>query len=573
MTSRNIQRQFAATFLWAGMLAAQPLSYTLLDPGADPKPEPRVDGTIVYDPAERRILMFGGSASGVRNDLWAYSLTQRRWTELRPDGEKPPARLGHTAVLDTARMRMLVFGGQASGFFDDTWAYDLARNRWSRLATGGGAAPSRRYGHSGIYDTARDRMIVSHGFTDAGRFDDTWSLDLATDTWSDISPPRGRPLRRCLHHAVYDAAGNQMLLFGGCASGAGPCPLGDLWSFDLARGGWTQLTGSGSKPPAREHYGLAFDSVRRRMVVFGGAGPANLNDTWEYDPAPRVWRETPLAGPVPAARSRHQGTFADGRGVTFFFGGASSAGLTNELWMLGPGFVQAAPPELSRAGVVNTFSGQTDRGVAPGEIVSLYGSGLGPLEGFSLGLDPLTGRLPVSGPGVNVTFNGIAAPLYFVSATQLNVQAPYELQGASEATVRVTVNGTASEAVSVPVLPTAPGLFPRAFHTSGAMVTGENPVAPGDVVVLFATGQGLTNPASISGAIPSGGVYPEPIAPLKLTIGGSVAEVLFRGQAPGTVGVTQLNVRVPAGLARGDAPVTLRVGEGESQPGVTIPIR
>lgn len=559
---------------WAGMLCAQPLSYTRLDPGAGPHPEPRVDGAIVYDSAEGRVLMFGGSASaGVSNDLWSYSLAQRRWTELRPDGDKPPARLGHTAVFDTVRRQMLIFGGQASGFFNDTWAYDLARNRWSRLAAGGGAGPSRRYGHSGIYDAARDRMIVSHGFTDAGRFDDTWALDLSTGTWRDISPARGRPLRRCLHHAAYDAAGQQMLLYGGCASGAGPCPLGDLWSFDLVAGGWTELTGSGRRPPPRDHYGLAFDSVRRRMVVFGGAGPGNLNDTWEFDPASRLWSETALAGAAPAARSRHQGTFADGRGVAFFFGGASSAGPGNELWMLGPGLAPPAQPEVSRAGVVNAFSGQVGRGVAPGEIVSVYGSGLGPLEGVSLGLDPGTGRLPVSGPGVSVTFNGIAAPLYFVSAAQLNVQVPYELQGAAEASIRVNVNGTASEAVAVPVLPTAPGLFPRAFDARGVMVGGDTPAAPGDVVVLYATGQGVTSPASVTGAIPTAGVFAEPIAPLTLTIGGVAAEVLFKGQAPGTAGVMQLNVRVPAGLGRGDAPVTLRVGDADSQTGVSIPIR
>lgn len=101
-----------------------------------------------------------------------------------------------------------------------------------------------------MLDSARDRMIISHGFTDEGRFDDTWALNLSTNRWQDISPSSNRPLRRCLHHAVLDAEGNQMLLYGGCASGFGPCPLGDLWSFDLTTQRWTERSG-GLKPPER----------------------------------------------------------------------------------------------------------------------------------------------------------------------------------------------------------------------------------------------------------------------------------------------------------------------------------
>lgn len=549
---------------------AQPLSYTLVE-AEGTKPSARFDGTIAYDPAGRRVILFGGSGNGELNDLWSYSLAQRRWEELRPEGDKPPARLGHTLVLDSRRQRLVLFGGQASGFFNDTWAYDLAQNRWSRIAADG-AAPSRRYGHSAILDAERDRMIVSHGFTNSGRFDDTWALDLATGTWRDISPSSGRPLRRCLHHAVYDAAGGQMLLYGGCASGFGPCPLGDLWSFDLASHRWTEITGS-AKPPAREHYGLSYDNVRNRMIVFGGTGAGLLGDTWEFDPRSRSWREAEIMGPAPSARSRHHGVFAEGRGVTFFFGGTTASSLSNDLWMLGPAFAAPPRPELSRTGVVNASSGSADGAVAPGELIALHGSGLGPIEGVALGLDPLTGTLPVSGPGVSVSINGIPAPLMFVSANQINAQVPYEIEGSAEAVIRATVNGAVSDAVTVRIEGAKPGLFNQAFRPDGSTVNAENPALRGEVIVLLATGQGVTVPPSRTGAIPDDGVNAVPAAPVTLTVGGSQTELLYRGQAPGMVGVLQLNARVPEDLEPGaETPIALRVGSADAR-SITIPVR
>ncbi len=462
----------------------------------------------------------------------------------------------------------MVFGGQARGFFSDTWAYDLSANRWQRLAADG-AGPSRRYGHSGIYDAARDRMVISHGFTDSGRFDDTWAFEFATGAWRDISPS-ARPLRRCLHHAVYDGDANRMLMYGGCASPAGPCPLGDLWSFDLATNRWTEIL-SPARPPARQHYGIAFDSAGRRAILFGGSGPGRLNDTWEFDSRTNAWRQLEISGSPPPARSRHQGV-ADASGVSFFFGGSTPRGQTNELWMLGPPAVSSTPALFS-GGVVNAFSG-LGGAVAPGEIVSLYGAQLGPSEGLSLGVDAATGRLPVSGAGIEVTFNGVAAPLYFVSAGQLNVQVPYELPDAAEAAVVVTVNGSASERATVPLAPTHPGIFPRIFNADGSVNSPESPASPGGIVVLFATGQGATSPPTPSGAFPTGTAFPEPAAPASLSIGGLAADLLFRGQAPGTAGVMQLNVRIPVGLAPSNAtPVVLAVGAGVSQPGVTLAMR
>ena len=123
---------FVTIFLAAvGVAAAQPLQYMLQPTGAT-APAGRSDGTIVHDPAGQQLFLFRGSAPGARNDLWLYSLERKEWRELQPGGARPVPRWGHTLVLDAARRRLVLFGGQASGFFNDLWTYDIARGNWRR---------------------------------------------------------------------------------------------------------------------------------------------------------------------------------------------------------------------------------------------------------------------------------------------------------------------------------------------------------------------------------------------------------------------------------------------------------
>lgn len=402
-------------------------------------------------------------------------------------------------------------------------------------------------------------MVISHGFTDTGRFDDTWAFDLEINRWRDISPSSGRPLRRCLHHAVYDRANQRMLLFGGCASGAGPCPLGDLWSFDLVSERWREITGTGPSP--REHFGFAFDDANQRAIVFSGARASN--DTWAFDATANRWTQlTPSNAPI--ARARHQGVAISDRGTTVFFGGLAATGSTNDLWLLGPAFAAGSTPRFSAAGVADAFTGLTG-GIAPGELISIYGWDLGPIDPIAFGFDPVSETLPVSGPGLDVRFNGVPAPLYYASSGQLNVQVPYEIAGATSAELTVRVNGQSSDAVRIPVLPARPNLFPRVWNQDGSVNSRENPTSAGSAVVLYATGQGVTVPASRTGAKPMNGTYPTPAAPVTLNIGGSAATLLFAGQAPGTAGVMQINARVPEGLS-GEERAQLQVGGSLSAP-------
>jgi uncharacterized protein (TIGR03437 family) len=173
---------------------------------------------------------------------------------------------------------------------------------------------------------------------------------------------------------------------------------------------------------------------------------------------------------------------------------------------------------------------------------------------------------------VTVAVNGVEARLYYVSAGQVNVQIPYEVDGQQQASVSVSYKGAASPAQAIPIAASAPRLYPGIFNQDGSLNSPDRPAAARSIVILFATGQGVTSPQSVTGkvaAIP----YPGPAGPVRVPIGGQDAGIVFAGLAPDTAGVIQVNAIVPAGLVANTADVSLIVGGIPSQKGVTLAVR
>ncbi len=293
---------------------------------AGESPPARRDHSLVGD--GQRLYLFGGRNPAPLDDVWVYDLASANWSALT-SGDGPAARFGHNAVFDPSRGRMLLFGGQggAGGFFNDLWAFDFAGG-WSQLAATGGP-PSTRYGAAAAFDPA-GRLLVTHGFTDAGRFDDTWSLGLGGDIWTDVSPAGARPVERCLMRAAWDSGAAQLLMFGGQTTGT-PF-LGDLWSFDGAA--WREIAAD-PRPSPRNFYALAFDEASRRLFLFGGnsaAGP--LNDLWFFDPAAERWSQAGPEGAAPPPRAGHDAVWLPDSRRLIVFGGATASGDAADLWEL-----------------------------------------------------------------------------------------------------------------------------------------------------------------------------------------------------------------------------------------------
>jgi uncharacterized protein (TIGR03437 family) len=219
--------------------------------------------------------------------------------------------------------------------------------------------------------------------------------------------------------------------------------------------------------------------------------------------------------------------------------------------------------------------------IAPGEIVTIFGTGLGPASTVTAQLDS-RGNLASSLAGTQVIFDGTAAPLVYVSAQAVTAIVPYEIANQQSTLLTVTRNGQASPPLSLPVSPTAPAFFTAdtsgfgqvaATNSDGSYNTPQNGAAAGSVIALYATGEGQTSPAGSDGRI-ANSVYPTPIAPVSVQIGGIDAPIVYAGAAPQAVaGLFQLNVTVPAGVPRGPNSIVLKVGNAVSRPDATITVR
>jgi uncharacterized protein (TIGR03437 family) len=223
-------------------------------------------------------------------------------------------------------------------------------------------------------------------------------------------------------------------------------------------------------------------------------------------------------------------------------------------------------------------------GVAPGEIVTIFGASLGPVQGVGAGIDS-KGFIETTLANVTVLFNGFAAPILYASTGQINAIVPYELTGTSNASVEVMFGGARSNSPTLAVVSSAPGIYSANASGQGGgaildlhyqLVSASNPASAGSIIQIFATGQGQTSPAGVDGMIePVTLPLPSPLATAGVTIGGVPATIQYIGAAPGLVaGALQINVIVPPGVPSGAAPLFLSFGGiGNSQAGLTVAIQ
>ena len=215
--------------------------------------------------------------------------------------------------------------------------------------------------------------------------------------------------------------------------------------------------------------------------------------------------------------------------------------------------------------------------VSPGEIVTVYGAGLGPaqLSGYTAS----AGMVPKTLAGTTVLFNGIAGPVLYTEADQVAAVVPYGVSG-SQVSIVVQYQGQGTAPFPAPVAASAPALFTadssgagqaQALNQDGSLNGPAHPAAPGTTLTLLATGEGQTNPSGVDGLLALSPA-PQPAQPLAVSIGGQPAKVQFAGGSAGSVaGVMRVDVQVPAGVS-GTVPVVLTVGYVSSPAGVTVTI-
>lgn len=313
-----------------GLIAQEWLSIV---PASTAAPTPRTNATAIYDSQNHRMVVFGGCGdSGDVSDVWALDLNSDVWSDLTPTtGNSPSPRRTPNGIYDSDSHSMIMWSGQTGGTtLNDVWAFDLNTTSWTEL-TPMDPKPNTRYGTVSILDQADKNLVTFAGFTSRGRFNDSWRFSLANDSWTEVTPGGNLPQRRCLHSASFDTLNRRMIVYGGQSAGA----LGDIWAFDLAQHTWSELTPAQS-PPGRWFPTNVYDTENHRVMIFGGnLGSGKANEVWAFDLADNEWQQLSTSGTPPTARDGATAIYLASEARMLVFAGRDGNGTyLNDIWSL-----------------------------------------------------------------------------------------------------------------------------------------------------------------------------------------------------------------------------------------------
>jgi uncharacterized protein (TIGR03437 family) len=271
----------------------------------------------------------------------------------------------------------------------------------------------------------------------------------------------------------------------------------------------------------------------------------------------------------------------DGKSFYLVFSDAKGWGIGNP-WVL-PNYrfnvqkvtLQTEPVVLRQ--VVNAASFAAGP-ISPGELIALFGSGLGPKTGEASQIDSEQ-TVFQSLAGTRVLIDGKPAPVLFARSDQIVASVPHTLPALGTASLHIERSGGASDPIQLSVSQAAPAIFTLdssgkgqavVLNEDGGLNSSARPAKKGSVVVFYITGGGLTETAAVDGRLADG--VNRIILPVTTRVGGMDAQTLYAGHAPGIIsGVLQVNAVVPADVPEsGAVPIVVSVGEAHSEPGVTV---
>lgn len=212
-------------------------------------PAPRHVHTAVYDQTTNTMIVYGGNNCFSSNygDVWTLTNANGvggtpTWAQLSPTGAAPGANEDASAVYDSANNRMIVYGGSAG---NNVWVLTNANGTggtpvWLQLSPSGSVPPARS-SHSAVYDAANNIMTIFGGQGTAGLLNDVWILSsangLGSPAWTQLNPSlTAGPQPRWAHTAVYNPTTDKMTIFGGVENQTGSVDVQDVWVISHANG-------------------------------------------------------------------------------------------------------------------------------------------------------------------------------------------------------------------------------------------------------------------------------------------------------------------------------------------------
>ncbi|MCC7509250.1 MAG: choice-of-anchor D domain-containing protein [Planctomycetes bacterium] len=299
----------------------------------------RVVGGGAWDPARDEVLFYGGINPSALNTPRISVLDVSgapAWQDsvgTTADSAGPEGRWGAVAGFDTSNDRVVLWGGKDHvAYYGGIWALDRSapNGEWARVI-GGGAAPAAAVYSARATDLAGNRMFIHGGnIASGGRTSELWSLNLATGAWTQW--PGVGPAARDQHSMIYDSIRNRVLVYGGRTPGI----VGDVWAYDLGAMSWSLVTPlAGPAPVARYAHGAAYDSTNDRMVIVAGrSSTTTLNDVWvlSLNPGTETWtNRSALFAPIPSGRHSFACS-SNGAGTQIWLHGGDTGTPNAELW-------------------------------------------------------------------------------------------------------------------------------------------------------------------------------------------------------------------------------------------------
>ncbi len=302
----------------ADLAVAEDTSEKVCGPAGSGNPGARAELFGVYDPNREQLVFWGGhdvlpenctTAVGPvgLNGLWTYDTACATFEQVAHTGG-PTGRARGMTIYDTDQDQMVIFGGRrrvgSSGpyeIFNESWSLDLETMTWTQIQTTG-PVPTKRSNPAGGYNQLTKEMILFGGnsSTSGASFiphDDVWALNLETSTWREITATGPKPDARLFHSAAVDAQGARLFIYGGGDENAlfsATAFMADLWVFDLNTGVWTQLdSGASGGPMPRIWATITYDEINDRVLLFGGhdnGQVGNNNDTWAFNLSSNTWQ-------------------------------------------------------------------------------------------------------------------------------------------------------------------------------------------------------------------------------------------------------------------------------------------
>ena len=292
-------------------------------------PSRRFYHKMAYDEVSNKTVLFGGyTQTGYSDETWLWDGTRWRLYQFQLK-----ERSNHAMAYDSHLKKIVVFGGKGDStyeVFDDTWEWD--GEIWSEKATSPSptSTPVKRHSHAMAHDDSRHKTVLFGGYSEhqAQSLDDTWEWN--GFFWSE-KHPADSPSPRYGHAMAFDAARQQVILFGGIIGAKDTCSA-ETWVWDGSN--WTLMNPANS-PSARAYTAMAYDKSRNRIVLFGGRRYAawllnpQLSDTWEWDGA--NWTQVTLPTSPSGRYSHSMASLASGDGIVLF-GGNTKPGPNDEVW-------------------------------------------------------------------------------------------------------------------------------------------------------------------------------------------------------------------------------------------------